>query len=134
MSKVQNEEVNETLEREYLNYAGYVLQDRAIPDVRDFLKDGARKILWSLYKNGHTYDKRMIKGQAATGEVMRYSVHGDASIYGTMVRMAQPFALRYPLVYSESNIGSIIGGDDYAAGRYVELKSSKVASEMLSGY
>lgn len=132
MSKIEEQYVEDALSREYLNYAGYVLQERAIPDVRDFLKDGARKILWSMHKNKHTAKDGMVKGQAATGEVMKYSVHGDASIYGTMVRMAQPFSLRYPLIHSESNIGSIIAGKDYAAGRYVELKSSKVALEMLN--
>ena len=129
--RVVDKAVHEGLQEEYLKYAGYVLQQRAIPDVRDCLKDGARKILWSMYKNKQMYNNKAVKGTIATSGVMHYSVHGDASIYGTIVRMAQPFALRYPMVFSDSNYGTVVEGSDFAAGRYLECKLNKPATLML---
>ena len=131
MAKVVDKEINEELSESYLKYAGYVLQTRAIPDARDCLKDGARKILWSMLINKHTADRGRVKSVGAVGEVMKYSVHGNASILGTMMRLSQPYSLRYPLIDGQGNTGSIIAGDDYSADRYTEVRTSKVASDIM---
>lgn len=131
MTQIIDKEINEELSESYLRYAGYVLQKRAIPDARDSLKDGARKILWSMLVNKHTPEKGRVKSNGAVGEVMKYSVHGDASILGTMMRLSQAYSVRYPLIDGQGNTGSIIAGDDFAAGRYTEVRTSKVAAEMM---
>ena len=128
---IQNEKIEKVLAEEYLKYASYVLKYRAIPDSRDCLKDGARKILYAQFVNGITHDKAFKKGTKNVAAAMSFSVHGSGPIYGNLVRMAQPFALRYPLVDFQGNAGSLISLDDYAADRYLELRSSAVASEML---
>lgn len=131
MAQIIDKEINEELSESYLRYAGYVLQTRAIPDARDCLKDGARKILWSMMVNKHTPDKSRVKSNGAVGEVMKYSVHGDASILGTMMRLSQAYSVRYPLIDGQGNTGSIIAGNDFAASRYTEVRNSKVAAEMM---
>jgi DNA gyrase subunit A len=128
---IEDKRIEDILAKEYLTYAGYVLKYRAIPDSRDCLKDGARKILYAQQINGITHDKAFKKGTKNVAAAMSFSVHGSGPIYGNLVRMAQPFALRYPLEDFQGNVGSLINLDDYAADRYLELRSSAVAAEML---
>lgn len=124
------ETIEKVLPENYLLYAGYVAQHRAIADARDFLKDGARKIIFAQWKSGITHDKGFQKGTKNVAATMSYSVHGPAPIYGNMVRMAQPFSLRYPLVDYEGGVGTLVNGDDYSADRYLELRGSAIAAEM----
>lgn len=124
------ERIEKVLPESYLLYAGYVAQHRAIVDARDFLKDGARKIIYAQWKNGITHDKPFKKGTKNVAAVMSYSVHGSGPIYANMVRMAQPFALRYPLVDYDGGVGTLVNGNDFSADRYLELRSSSVAAEM----
>lgn len=124
-------DLQETLEQSFLTYSGHVIQDRSIPDARDALKKGARQLLYSQYKEGYTHDKKMSKAaksvSAATG--LCY-VHGDASAYGTIIRMGKPFAYRYPLQDVQGNVGNQSVANNHSAMRYVELRSSALADEM----
>src|SRR3954464_16048373 len=117
----------------YLNYALSVITSRALPDVRDGLKPVQRRILYAMWHDLHvTADSRFIKCAAVVGEVMKsYHPHGDASIYEALVRMAQPFSLRQPLVEGYGNFGSI-DGDPPAAFRYTESRLTPIALELLS--
>jgi DNA gyrase subunit A len=117
----------------YLNYALSVITSRALPDVRDGLKPVQRRILYAMWHDLHvTSDSRFIKSAAVVGEVMKsYHPHGDSSIYEALVRMAQPFSLRYPLVEGYGNFGSI-DGDPPAAMRYTECRLTPIAHELLS--
>ena len=123
-------DVTEALPDFYLKYAGYVIQTRSLCDSRDFLKTGARHILYAQYKDKLTIDKPRKKAVATVSSAMRFSPHGDASIYGTAVRMAQPFSLRYPVMEVQGNYGSLANGDDFSAARYLEMRSNKIANEM----
>jgi len=115
----------------FLSYAMSVLVSRALPDVRDGMKPVHRRILYSMNDLGITYDKGFKKSARIVGEVMgKYHPHGDTAIYESMVRMAQDFSYRYPLVDGQGNFGSI-DGDGAAAMRYTEARMSKVASELL---
>jgi DNA gyrase subunit A len=115
--------LHEEIRTRYLNYAMSVIMSRAIPDVRDGLKPVQRRILYAMYKNLRlTPSARFRKSAAIVGEVMgKYHPHGDSAIYGAMVRMAQDFSLRYPLVDGHGNFGSI-DGDNAAAMRYTECR------------
>jgi len=117
----------------YLNYALSVITSRALPDVRDGLKPVQRRILYAMWHDLHvTFDSRFIKSAAVVGEVMKsYHPHGDSSIYEALVRMAQPFSLRAPLVEGYGNFGSI-DGDPPAAMRYTECRLTPIAQELLS--
>ncbi|MEO6810846.1 MAG: DNA topoisomerase (ATP-hydrolyzing), partial [Isosphaeraceae bacterium] len=117
----------------YLNYALSVITSRALPDVRDGLKPVQRRILYAMWSDLHiTADGRYMKSAAVVGEVMKsYHPHGDQSIYDALVRMAQPFSLRYPLVEGYGNFGSI-DGDPPAAMRYTECRLTPMAQELLS--
>src|SRR5881296_1960311 len=117
----------------YLNYALSVITSRALPDVRDGLKPVQRRILYAMWHDLHvTADSRYIKCAAVVGEVMKnYHPHGDQSIYDALVRMAQPFSLRHPLVEGYGNFGSI-DGDPPAAMRYTECRLTPIAQELLS--
>lgn len=116
----------------YLNYALSVITARALPDVRDGLKPVQRRILYAMWSDLHVNaESRFIKSAAVVGEVMKsYHPHGDQSIYDALVRMAQPFRLRYPLVEGYGNFGSI-DGDPPAAMRYTECRLTRIAEEML---
>ncbi|MBQ9853794.1 MAG: DNA topoisomerase IV subunit A [Bacilli bacterium] len=112
-------------------YSKYIIQDRAIPDVRDGLKPVQRRILFSMYKERNTYDKPYKKSARAVGDVMgKYHPHGDSSIYDAIVRMSQDFKMREPFVDIQGNNGSI-DGDSAAASRYTEARLSKISNEML---
>ncbi|TMA68923.1 MAG: DNA topoisomerase IV subunit A [Deltaproteobacteria bacterium] len=120
-------------EERYLSYALSVITSRALPDVRDGLKPVQRRILYAMYQNLHlTAAARPRKSAAVVGEVLgKYHPHGDLAAYEAMVRMAQPFALRYPLVHGEGNFGSL-DGDAAAAMRYTEARLTALAEEMLA--
>ncbi len=115
----------------YLDYAMSVITARALPDVRDGLKPVHRRILYTMLRNGLTPSARFRKSAAVVGDVIaKYHPHGDAAVYDAMVKMAQSFSMRYPLVIGQGNFGSI-DGDAAAAYRYTEAKMSRMAEEML---
>lgn len=115
----------------FINYAMSVIMARALPDVRDGLKPVHRRILYAMYEDHLTYDKPFRKSATTVGNVLgRYHPHGDSAVYDTMVRMAQDFSLRYPLIDGHGNFGNI-DGDDAAAYRYTEARMSKLADSML---
>jgi DNA gyrase subunit A len=119
------------MEVSYLDYAMSVIVSRALPDVRDGLKPVHRRILYSMHKTGLNYSAKYKKSATVVGDVLgNYHPHGDASVYDAMVRMAQDFSLRYPLVAGQGNFGSI-DGDSAAAYRYTEAKMSRIADELL---
>ncbi|MEZ4700294.1 MAG: DNA topoisomerase IV subunit A [Rhodothermales bacterium] len=124
--------LHETARERYLNYALSVITSRALPDIRDGLKPVHRRILYAMYANLRLYpDARFRKSATVVGEVMgKYHPHGDSAIYEAMVRMAQPFSLRYPLVDGHGNFGSL-DGDSPAAMRYTEAKLRPMAVEVL---
>lgn len=131
MSNVEKREITTELQESYLDYAMSVIVSRALPDVRDGLKPVQRRILWAMWDSGLTSDAKLRKSANVVGEVMgKYHPHGDSSIYDTMVRLAQDFSLRYPLLIGQGNWGSV-DGDGAAAMRYTETKLSKIATEML---
>ena len=115
----------------YLDYAMSVIVGRALPDARDGLKPVHRRVLFGMHEAGLQPNRPYKKSAAIVGDVMgKYHPHGDASIYDTLVRMAQPFSLRYPLVDGQGNFGSI-DDDPPAAMRYTEARLSRMATEML---
>ena len=123
--------IRDEMKSSYINYAMSVIIGRALPDVRDGLKPVHRRILYGMYEGGHTSDRKYSKSARSVGEVMgKYHPHGDQSIYDTMVRLAQEFSLRYPLVDGQGNFGSI-DGDPPAAMRYTESRLDKISKHML---
>ncbi|MFK7848933.1 MAG: DNA topoisomerase (ATP-hydrolyzing) subunit A [Rhodothermales bacterium] len=124
--------LHETTKERYLNYAMSVITSRALPDIRDGLKPVHRRILYAMYTNLKLYpDSRFRKSATVVGEVMgKYHPHGDSAIYDSMVRMAQPFSLRYPLVNGHGNFGSL-DGDSPAAMRYTEAKLQAIAVDVI---
>ena len=127
---VQSELVHE-MNSSYIDYAMSVIVGRALPDVRDGLKPVHRRILYAMYEDGLTSDKPFKKSATCVGDVLgRYHPHGDASVYDAMVRLAQDFSMRYPLVDGHGNFGSV-DGDPPAAYRYTEARMSKLCNEML---
>ncbi len=127
---VESELVRE-MQKSYREYAMSVIVGRALPDVRDGLKPVHRRILYSMYETGLTSDKPFKKSATCVGEVLgHYHPHGDASVYDAMVRMAQDFSLRYPLVDGHGNFGDV-DGNPPAAYRYTEARMSKICNEML---
>ena len=131
-SKVINTEIVDEMENSMLNYAMSVIVSRALPDVRDGLKPVHRRILYTLHENGLTPEKPYRKCADTVGAVLgRYHPHGDASVYDALVRLAQDFSMRYPLVDGHGNFGSI-DGDGPAAYRYTEAKMAKLTLEMLT--
>ena len=119
------------VKQSFIEYSMSVIMSRALPDVRDGMKPGQRRVLYAMYEDNLTHDKPFRKSATTVGNVLgRYHPHGDASVYGTMVRMAQPFSLRYPLVEGHGNFGSV-DGDGAAAYRYTEARMSKIADEMM---
>ena len=119
------------MEKSYIEYAMSVIKSRALPDVRDGLKPVHRRILYAMYEDGLTPDKPFKKSATCVGDVLgRYHPHGDASIYDALVRLAQDFSMRYPLVDGHGNFGSV-DGDPPAAYRYTEARLAKISGEML---
>ena len=128
---VLNHPLNTEMKNSYINYAMSVIIGRALPDARDGLKPVHRRVLYGMYEGGHTSDNKFSKSARSVGEVMgKYHPHGDQSIYDTMVRMAQEFSLRYPLVDGQGNFGSI-DGDPPAAMRYTESRLDRISKHML---
>ena len=128
---ILNHSLNTEMKNSYINYAMSVIIGRALPDARDGLKPVHRRVLYGMFEGGHTSDKKFSKSARSGGEVMgKYHPHGDQSIYDTMVRMAQEFSLRYPLVDGQGNFGSI-DGDPPAAMRYTESRLDRIAKHML---
>jgi len=124
-------DIEKEVKKSFLEYSMSVIVSRAIPDVRDGLKPVHRRILYALYDQGITHDKPHKKSANIVGEVMgKYHPHGDAAIYETMVKMAQDFSMRYPLIDGHGNFGSI-DGDSAAAMRYTESRMSEIAAELL---
>ncbi len=124
-------DVTEEIKTAYINYAMSVIVGRAIPDVRDGLKPVHRRALYSMYKLGNTHDKPYKKSARIVGDTLgKYHPHGDTAVYDTIVRMAQDFSFRYPLVDGQGNFGSI-DGDSAAAMRYTEVRMSSLAEELL---
>ena len=124
--------VKDEMERSYLAYAMSVIASRALPDVRDGLKPVQRRILFAMREMGFNPDKQHRKCAGIVGEVLKqYHPHGDSSVYDALVRMAQDFTLRYPLVDGHGNFGSI-DGDPPAAYRYTEARLARAALDMLA--
>lgn len=131
MGQLENRSLTEEMRTSYINYAMSVIIGRALPDARDGLKPVHRRVLYGMFEGGYTHDKKYSKSARSVGEVMgKYHPHGDSSIYETMVRMAQDFSLRYPLVDGQGNFGSI-DGDPPAAMRYTESRLDRIAGHML---
>ena len=119
------------VKKAFIEYSMSVITSRALPDVRDGMKPGQRRILWAMYEDHLTHDHAFYKSATTVGNVLgRYHPHGDAAVYGTMVRMAQDFSLRYPLVEGSGNFGSV-DGDPPAAYRYTEARLAKISDEMM---
>jgi DNA gyrase subunit A len=128
----ENVALHEAAQSRYLNYALSVITSRALPDVRDGLKPVQRRILYTMWQQNLTADAKHRKCAKVVGDVMgSYHPHGDAALYETLVRMAQPFSLRYPLVDGSGNFGSL-DGDSAAAMRYTECRLARISDEMLS--
>ena len=125
-------DLDREMRKSYIAYAMSVIVGRALPDVRDGLKPVHRRILYAMYEDNLTVDKPFRKSATTVGNVLgHYNPHGDASVYDAMVRMAQPFSLRYPLIDGHGNFGSI-DGDPPAAYRYTEARMAKIANVMLA--
>ncbi|MCL2712422.1 MAG: DNA gyrase subunit A [Methanomassiliicoccaceae archaeon] len=130
--KVVSQSIEKEMQRSYIDYAMSVIVGRALPDVRDGLKPVHRKIMYAMHDMGLTYGRAHKKSARVVGEVLgKYHPHGDSAAYESMVRMAQPFSLRYPLVDGQGNFGSV-DGDSAAAMRYTEAKLSKISSDLLA--
>src|SRR5256884_4798475 len=129
--RFESRELDQEMRSSFLDYAMSVIVSRALPDVRDGLKPVHRRVLYAMHEDGLQPGRPYKKSAATVGTVMsRYHPHGDSAIYDTLVRMAQPFSLRYPLVDGQGNFGSI-DGDPAAAMRYSEARLSRMATEML---
>ena len=131
IKKIYDYSLEEIMEERFGTYSKYIIQDRAIPDVRDGLKPVQRRILYSMYKEKNTFDKPYKKSARAVGDVMgKYHPHGDSSIYDAIVRMSQDWKMKEPFVDMQGNNGSI-DGDSAAASRYTEARLSEIAGVML---
>lgn len=129
---VENQTLESVMEHSFLRYSMSVIVDRALPDVRDGLKPVHRRILYSMNQNGNRSSAKFVKSARIVGDVMgKYHPHGDSAIYNSMVRLAQPWSLRYPLIQGQGNFGSM-DGDEAAAMRYTEARMAKLADEMLA--
>ena len=124
--------LEEEMRRSYLDYAMSVIVGRALPDVRDGLKPVHRRVLFAMHELSNDWNKAYKKSARIVGDVIgKYHPHGDTAVYDTIVRMAQDFSLRYPLVDGQGNFGSV-DGDNAAAMRYTEIRMSKIAHELLA--
>jgi len=123
--------IEDEMKKSYMDYAMSVIIGRALPDVRDGFKPVHRRCLYAMYDMGNDYNKPYKKSARVVGDVIgKYHPHGDTAAYDTIVRMAQEFSLRYPMVDGQGNFGSV-DGDSPAAMRYTEIRMSKLAHEML---
>ena len=123
--------LEEEMRNSYLEYAMSVIVGRALPDVRDGLKPVHRRVLFAMSELGNDWNKAYKKSARVVGDVIgKYHPHGDTAVYDTMVRMAQDFSLRYPLIDGQGNFGSV-DGDNAAAMRYTEVRMSKIAHQLL---
>ena len=130
--KIVQVNMGQEVKSSFINYAMSVIMSRALPDVRDGFKPVHRRILYAMYEDHLTYDKPFRKSATTVGNVLgRYHPHGDSAVYDTMVRMAQDFSLRYPLIDGHGNFGNI-DGDSAAAYRYTEARMSRLADHMLT--
>src|SRR5881628_2689444 len=124
--------IEDEMRKSYLDYAMSVIIGRALPDVRDGLKPVHRRVLFAMNESGNTADKPYRKAAKTVGEVIgKYHPHGDIPVYDTIVRLAQDFSLRYPLIDGQGNFGSV-DGDPPAAMRYTEIRLAKIAATMLA--
>ncbi|MFN6965082.1 MAG: DNA gyrase subunit A [Pyrinomonadaceae bacterium] len=133
-STLERNQVNieDEMRRSYLDYAMSVIIGRALPDVRDGLKPVHRRVLWAMHELGNTHNKPYKKSARVVGDVIgKYHPHGDTAVYDTVVRLAQDFSMRYPLVDGQGNFGSI-DGDNAAAMRYTEVRMAKLTNEVLA--
>ena len=131
IDRIKQVNIEEEMKSSYIDYSMSVIVSRALPDVRDGFKPVHRRILYGMMDMGITHDKATKKSAAIVGEVLgKYHPHGDSSVYGALVRMAQPWAMRYPLVIGQGNFGSM-DGDGAAAMRYTEAKMSLVGEAMM---
>ena len=131
VSRITNIDINKEMREAYLQYSMSVIVGRALPDVRDGLKPVNRRVLFAMSELGNTHDKPYKKSARIVGDVIgKYHPHGDMAVYDTIVRMAQDFSLRYPLVDGQGNFGSI-DGDAPAAPRYTEIRMTSLAEEIL---
>ncbi len=132
IGKIVGREITEEMRESYLDYAMSVIVSRALPDVRDGLKPVHRRILYSMHEMGLTFGAKSRKSATVVGDCLgKYHPHGDIAVYDSMVRMAQTFSLRYPLIHGQGNFGSI-DGDGAAAMRYTEVRMTKIAQELLN--
>ena len=132
LQKIENRDMRREVETSFIEYSMSVITSRALPDVRDGMKPGQRRILYAMYEDNLTHDKPFRKSATTVGNVLgRYHPHGDSAVYGTMVRMAQDFSLRYTLVEGHGNFGSV-DGDPPAAYRYTEARMNRIADYMMS--
>src|SRR6516164_10674461 len=132
LGTVLTRNLQEEMQNSYMEYAMSVIVSRALPDVRDGLKPVQRRILYTMNRAGATAGTKTKKCAAFVGDVMKlYHPHGDAAIYDALVRMAQPFSLRYPLIEGQGNFGSI-DGDPPAAMRYTEAKLAAITAELMA--
>ena len=124
-------DINETMKSSYIDYSMSVIVARALPDVRDGFKPVHRRILFDMMEQGITSDKATKKSARIVGDVLgKYHPHGDSSVYGALVRLAQPWAMRYTLVDGQGNFGSV-DGDGAAAMRYTEARLTKLGEVMM---
>ena len=131
LDRIIKVEINETMKKSYIDYSMSVIVARALPEVRDGFKPVHRRILYSMDKHGNTSDKPTVKCARIVGDVLGHlHPHGDSSVYGALVRLAQPWAMRYTLVDGQGNFGSV-DGDGAAAMRYTEARLSKLGEAML---
>lgn len=129
--KITPIDMDKEVRKSFLEYSMSVIISRALPDVRDGMKPGQRRILYAMYEDNLTYDKPFRKSATTVGDVLgRYHPHGDAAVYGSMVRMAQDFSYRYPLIQGHGNFGSV-DGDGAAAYRYTEARLARISDEMM---
>src|SRR6476469_4579040 len=124
--------IEDEMRRSYLDYAMSVIIGRALPDIRDGLKPVHRRVLWAMHELGNTYNKAYKKSARIVGDVIgKYHPHGDMPVYDTIVRLAQDFSMRYPLIDGQGNFGSV-DGDAAAAMRYTEIRMARLANEVLA--
>ena len=129
---IEDIDMGKRVKQAFIEYAMSVIVARALPDVRDGMKPGQRRIMYAMYEDHLTSDKPFYKSATTVGNVLgRYHPHGDAAVYGTMVRMAQDFSLRYPLIEGQGNFGSV-DGDGAAAYRYTEARLAKISDELMA--
>src|SRR6266571_845526 len=134
METIERNHINieDEMRRSYLDYAMSVIIGRALPDVRDGLKPVHRRVLWAMHELGNTYNKAYKKSARVVGDVIgKYHPHGDTAVYDTIVRLAQDFSMRYPLIDGQGNFGSV-DGDAPAAMRYTEVRMARLANEVLA--